>query len=93
LLPKVKVEFRHLFRFKNASVFVLSIFLFLSILLSPYKPEMSMIRTCPDRLEFKNECYSTVNQSISKKPNRLEFKNEFYSTVNQSINKKHRYLH
>jgi hypothetical protein len=22
---------------------------------------------CPDRLEFKNECYSTVNQSISKK--------------------------
>ena len=28
---------------------------------------MSMIRSCPDRLEFKNECYSTVNQSISKK--------------------------
>ena len=53
LLPKVKVEFRF--------------FLFLSILLSPYKPEMSMIRSCPDRLEFKNECYSTVNQSISKK--------------------------
>ena len=26
-----------------------------------------MIRSCPDRLEFKNECYSTVNQSISKK--------------------------
>ena len=21
-----------------------------------------MIRSCPDRLEFKNECYSTVNQ-------------------------------
>ena len=42
-------------------------FLFLSILLSPYKPEMSMIRSCPDRLEFKNECYSTLNQSISKK--------------------------
>ena len=29
--------------------------------------ELSMIRSCPDRLEFKNECYSTVNQSISKK--------------------------
>ena len=26
-----------------------------------------MIRSCPDRLEFKNECYSTVDQSISKK--------------------------
>ena len=25
-----------------------------------------MIRSCPSRLEFKNECYSTVNQSISK---------------------------
>jgi hypothetical protein len=36
---------------------------FLSILLSPYKPELSMIRSCPDRLEFKNECYYTVNQS------------------------------
>jgi hypothetical protein len=34
---------------------------------SEHKPEMSMIRSCPDRLEFKNECYSTVNQSISKK--------------------------
>jgi hypothetical protein len=30
-------------------------------------PELSMIRSCPNRLEFKNECYSTVNQSISKK--------------------------
>ena len=30
---------------------------------------MSMLRSCPDRLEFKNECYSTVNQSISKKNN------------------------
>jgi hypothetical protein len=28
---------------------------------------LSMIRCCPNRLEFKNECYSTVNQSISKK--------------------------
>ena len=27
---------------------------------------MIMIRSCPDRLEFKNECYSTVNKSISK---------------------------
>ena len=27
---------------------------------------MSRIRSCPDRLEFKNECYSTVNQSIIK---------------------------
>jgi hypothetical protein len=27
-------------------------FLFLSILLSPYKQEMSMIRSCRDRLEF-----------------------------------------
>ena len=26
-----------------------------------------MIRSCPNRLEFKNECYSTVNQSIGKK--------------------------
>ena len=26
-----------------------------------------MIRSCPNRLEFKNECYSTVYQSISKK--------------------------
>ena len=26
-----------------------------------------MIRSCPDHLEFKNECYSSVNQSISKK--------------------------
>jgi hypothetical protein len=32
-----------------------------------HKPELSMIRSCPSRLEFKNECYSTVNQSISKK--------------------------
>jgi hypothetical protein len=23
-----------------------------------------MIRSCPDRLEFKNECYSTVDQCI-----------------------------
>ena len=28
---------------------------------------LSMRRSCPNRLEFKNECYSTVNQSISKK--------------------------
>jgi hypothetical protein len=49
-----------------------AIFLFLSILLSPYKPEISMIRSCPDRLEFKNECYSTVNQSISKKQRYLQ---------------------
>ena len=28
---------------------------------------MSMIRSCPERLEFKNECYATVNQSMSKK--------------------------
>jgi hypothetical protein len=27
---------------------------------------MSMIRSCPERLEFKNECYSTVNQSWAK---------------------------
>ena len=31
------------------------------------KPELSMLRSCPNRFEFKNECYSTVNQSISKK--------------------------
>jgi hypothetical protein len=34
---------------------------------------MSMIRSCPDRLEFKNECYSTVNQSISKKQRCIRF--------------------
>jgi hypothetical protein len=34
----------------------------LALISSPYKPELSMIRSCPDRLEFKNECYSTVNQ-------------------------------
>ena len=34
---------------------------------SEVNPEISMIRSCPDRSEFKNECYSTVNQSISKK--------------------------
>jgi hypothetical protein len=28
---------------------------------------MSMIRSCPDRLEFKNECYSTVNQVNQQK--------------------------
>ena len=39
----------------------------LTLILRPYKPELSIIRSCPDRLEFKNECYSTVNQSISKK--------------------------
>jgi hypothetical protein len=38
-----------------------------TLILSPYKPELSMIRSCPDRLEFKTECYSTVNQSISKR--------------------------
>jgi hypothetical protein len=26
-----------------------------------------MLRSCPNRLEFKNECYSTVNQ-LRKKP-------------------------
>ena len=30
---------------------------------------MSMIRSCPDRLEFKNECYSTVNQVNQQKNN------------------------
>ena len=39
----------------------------LTLIFSPYKPELSMIRICPNRLEFKNKCYSTVNQSISKK--------------------------
>jgi hypothetical protein len=39
----------------------------LTLIFSRYKPELSMMRSCPDRLEFKNECYSTVNQSISKK--------------------------
>ena len=38
----------------------------LTLIFSPYKLELSMIRSCPDRLEFKNECYSTVTQSISK---------------------------
>jgi hypothetical protein len=32
-----------------------------------------MIRSCPDRLEFKNECYSTANQSISKKQRYLYY--------------------
>jgi hypothetical protein len=36
---------------------------------SSHKPEMSMLRSCPNRLEFKNECYSTVNQLISKLKN------------------------
>jgi hypothetical protein len=27
----------------------------LTLIFSPYKPELSMIRSCPDRLEFKNE--------------------------------------
>ena len=31
----------------------------LTLILSPHKPELSMIRSCPYRLEFKNECYST----------------------------------
>ena len=38
----------------------------LTLIFSPYKPELSMQRSCPNRLEFKNECYSTINQSISK---------------------------
>jgi hypothetical protein len=46
---------------KKTSIFALT------LIFSPYKPELSMIRSCPNRLEFKNECYSTVNQSISKK--------------------------
>jgi hypothetical protein len=36
----------------------------LTLIFSPYKPELSMIRSCPNRLEFKNECYSTVNQKL-----------------------------
>jgi hypothetical protein len=44
----------------------ISIFLFLSILLSPYKPELSMIRSCPNRLEFQNECYSTKEKRLLK---------------------------
>jgi hypothetical protein len=75
LLPKVKVEFRHLFSLQNR----LSLFFSqglavtfshhwkLTLILSPYKPQLSMIRSCPNCLEFKNECYFTVNQSISKK--------------------------
>ena len=51
----------------HANVFELFDFAKLTLILSPYKPELSMIRSCPDRLEFKNKCYSTVNQSISKK--------------------------
>ena len=31
----------------------------LTLILSPYEPELSMIRSCTYRLEFKNECYST----------------------------------
>jgi hypothetical protein len=101
LLPKVKVEFRHLFSLQkpfslcsyhniNANIVVfcwltgLQWYLLtrwvnnfpqkcqfksfeqwkLTLILSPYKPEMNMLRSCPDCLEFKNECYSTVNQSI-----------------------------
>jgi hypothetical protein len=30
---------------------------------------LSMIRSCPDRLEFKNEYYSTVNQVNQQKNN------------------------
>ena len=29
---------------------------------------MSMIRSCPDRLEFKNECYPTVNRGPTYNP-------------------------
>ena len=50
----------------HANVFELFDFAKLTLILSPYKPEMSMIRSCPDRWEFKNECYLTVNQPISK---------------------------
>jgi hypothetical protein len=39
----------------------------LTLIFSPYKPELSMMRSCPNRLEFKNECYSTVNQSNQQK--------------------------
>ena len=38
----------------------------LALIFSPYKPELSMIRSCPNRLEFKNECYSTVNSQSAK---------------------------
>jgi hypothetical protein len=36
----------------------------LALIFSPYKLELSMKWSCPDRLEIKNECYSTkpVNQ-------------------------------
>jgi hypothetical protein len=30
----------------------------ITLIFSPYKPELSMLRSCPNRLEFKNECYS-----------------------------------
>ena len=34
----------------------------LTLIFSLYKPELSMLRSCPNRLKFRNECYSTVNQ-------------------------------
>ena len=36
----------------------------LTLIFSPYKPELSMIRSCPNHLEFKNELFhcKPVNQ-------------------------------
>jgi hypothetical protein len=44
----------------------------LTLIYSPYKPELSMIRSCPNRLEFKNKCYSTVNQSITESAKNID---------------------
>jgi hypothetical protein len=48
----------------DLSLCVLTFWRFAGVL---YFCDSQKIRSCPDRLEFKNECYSTVNQSISKK--------------------------
>jgi hypothetical protein len=44
----------------------------LTLIFSPYKPELNMLRSCPNRLEFKNECYSTVNQSITESAKNID---------------------
>ena len=41
----------------------------LTLIFNPYKPELSMIRSCPNRLEFKNECYSMETSQSAKNIN------------------------
>ena len=38
----------------------------LTLIFCPYKPELSMIRSCLNRLEFKNECYSTDCKPVNQ---------------------------